>query len=76
MAKVRHAFSDATAVDELDGVTLAFGDVSRPGWWWVNLRPSNTEPLLRMNLESDDHGRMEEMTRKVIAILGTEPVDH
>lgn len=76
LATVRAAFADATSVDELDGVTIAYGDVRRPGWWWVNLRPSNTEPLLRMNLESDDRGRMEEMTRKVIALLGAQPVDH
>ncbi len=76
LAKVKRTFADATSVDELDGVTVAYGDVHRKGWWWVNLRPSNTEPLLRMNLESDDRGRMEEMTRKVIGILGEEPVDH
>ncbi len=76
LAKLKQAFHDATSVDELDGVSIAYGDVRRPGWWWVNVRPSNTEPLLRMNLESDDRGRMEEMTRKVIAVLGAEPVDH
>lgn len=76
LAKVRRAFADAGSVDELDGVTIAYGAVTKPGWWWVNLRPSNTEPLLRMNLESDDRGRMEEMTRKVIGILGAEPVEH
>lgn len=76
MDKVRRTFSDASSVDELDGITIAYGEVRRPCWWWVNLRPSNTEPLLRMNLESDDRGRMEEMTRKVIAVLGAEPVDH
>jgi phosphomannomutase len=76
MARVRAAFADATSVDDLDGVTIAYGDVRRKGWWWVNLRPSNTEPLLRMNLESDDRARMEEMTRKVVAVRGAEPVDH
>jgi phosphomannomutase len=34
--------------DRTDGLTLDFGD------WWVNLRPSNTEPLLRINLEAAD----------------------
>ncbi len=40
-----------TAIDRLDGLTVDLGD------WWFNLRPSNTEPLLRLNLEaatSDD----------------------
>jgi phosphomannomutase len=33
-------------VDELDGLTADYGD------WWFNLRPSNTEPLLRLNVEA------------------------
>jgi phosphomannomutase len=36
------------AVDRLDGLTADLGD------WWFNLRPSNTEPLLRLNLEAAD----------------------
>lgn len=73
MDKLKEVFSDATSIDEMDGVTIAYGDVTTPGWWWVNVRPSNTEPLLRMNLEADDLGRMEEKTREVIGILGVEP---
>ena len=34
--------------DRLDGLTVDFGD------WWFNLRPSNTEPLLRLNVETVD----------------------
>jgi phosphomannomutase len=34
--------------DRLDGLTVDVGD------WWFNLRPSNTEPLLRLNLEAPD----------------------
>jgi phosphomannomutase len=45
--KVAEKFPDADA-DRTDGLTLDFGD------WWVNLRPSNTEPLLRINLEAPD----------------------
>jgi phosphomannomutase len=45
--KVAQAFPDAEA-DRTDGLTLDFGD------WWVNTRPSNTEPLLRINLEAPD----------------------
>ncbi len=50
-------FGDA-AQDRLDGLTCDFGD------WWFNVRPSNTEPLLRLNLEAptraecDDHVKM------------------
>ncbi len=35
------------SIDELDGLTADYGD------WWFNLRPSNTEPLLRLNVEAD-----------------------
>ena len=41
----------ADAQDRLDGLTVDLGD------WWFNLRPSNTEPLLRLNLEAPDAAR-------------------
>ncbi len=59
---------------DLDGITIAFGNGKEPGWWWVNLRPSNTEPLLRMNLESDDLSVMKARTEEVIEVLGAQPV--
>jgi phosphomannomutase len=43
--RVAAAYKDAQQ-DRLDGLTVDFGD------WWFNLRPSNTEPLLRLNLEA------------------------
>ena len=43
-----HFGSTATSVDDLDGLTFDYGD------WWFNVRPSNTEPLLRLNLEAKD----------------------
>ncbi len=47
--RVKAYFSDQGAdLDELDGLTVDLGD------WWFNLRPSNTEPLLRLNLEAAD----------------------
>ncbi len=45
LARVRAAYPDGTA-DELDGLSVHYPD------WWFNLRPSNTEPLLRLNLEA------------------------
>jgi phosphomannomutase len=47
------------SVDELDGLTADFGD------WWFNLRPSNTEPLLRLNVEAATE---EEVARHVAAV--------
>jgi phosphomannomutase len=45
--RVAAHYADAQQ-DRLDGLTVDFGD------WWFNLRPSNTEPLLRLNLEAND----------------------
>ncbi len=56
-------------IDHLDGVTVTFPD------WWVNVRPSNTEPYLRMCLEADTKALMEQKKAELIAILGP-PHDH
>jgi phosphomannomutase len=51
-AVIEHVASEYVAqgasIDRLDGLTVDLGD------WWFNLRPSNTEPLLRLNLEATD----------------------
>ncbi|MGW2564532.1 phosphomannomutase/phosphoglucomutase [Streptomyces sp. NPDC001514] len=49
-AAVRKVFAgrEDVTIDELDGLTIATPD------WWFNLRPSNTEPLLRLNVEARD----------------------
>ena len=47
--------------DRLDGLTVDAGD------WWFNLRPSNTEPLLRLNLEAPDAASCEAHTAEVLA---------
>ncbi len=49
--------------DRLDGLTVDFGD------WWFNLRPSNTEPLLRLNLEAEDRPSCEARTAEVLALV-------
>lgn len=56
-------------VDFLDGVTVEHGR------WWFNVRKSNTEPLLRLNLEAETRDMMEEKLAEVAQHLGT-PVDH
>ena len=53
----------------MDGVTAQYPD------WWCNVRPSNTEPLLRLNLEATNPAVFDEACAKVFAILGT-PVGH
>ncbi|MDQ1519924.1 MAG: phosphomannomutase [Actinomycetota bacterium] len=49
--------------DHLDGLTVDCGD------WWFNLRPSNTEPLLRLNLEAPDAASCEAHTQEVLALV-------
>jgi phosphomannomutase len=49
--------------DRLDGLTVDAGE------WWFNLRPSNTEPLLRLNLEAPDAASCEAHTAEVLALV-------
>jgi len=62
---VREAFASRPDVtlDDLDGLTVSAPD------WWFNLRPSNTEPLLRLNVEAVDRGTMESVRDEVLAIV-------
>jgi phosphomannomutase len=60
--RVAAAYS-AAHQDRLDGLTVDLGD------WWFNLRPSNTEPLLRLNLEARDAPSCEKHTAEVLALI-------
>ena len=51
-------------VDELDGLTVDSGD------WWFNIRPSNTEPLLRLNVEAADAGSCAAHVTEVRQLIG------
>jgi len=68
MKAVEAKYADAT-IDHLDGVTVTYPT------WWVNVRPSNTEPFLRMCLEADTQALMEQKRDELFAILG-HPTDH
>lgn len=54
---------EAQAVDYLDGITFDFGD------WWFNVRPSNTEPYLRLNLEARTRELMEQKRDEILAFI-------
>jgi phosphomannomutase len=54
----------AVEVDRLDGLTVRL-----PGKRWFNLRPSNTEPLLRLNVEAPDRPAMEALRDEVLAVV-------
>ena len=62
IAQLAKIFSDAK-IDYLDGITISYLD------WWCNVRKSNTEPVLRLNLEAKTKQKMEEMKTRVISIL-------
>jgi phosphomannomutase len=54
--------------DELDGLTVSSIQGESP-WWWLNVRSSNTEPLLRLNVESSDPGTTSSITKAVLDII-------
>jgi phosphomannomutase len=62
MAHVSATMADA-AQDDLDGLTVDYGS------WWFNLRPSNTEPLLRLNLEAETRDECDAHVAELLALI-------
>jgi phosphomannomutase len=62
LREIEAAFKDGK-IDKLDGVTVDYGD------WWFNVRPSNTEPLVRLNVEANDRELLEKMTNRVLEVI-------
>jgi phosphomannomutase len=60
---IRKKYQDSYQVDELDGLTITADT------WWFNLRPSNTEPLLRLNVEANTQKQMAEIRDTVLALI-------
>lgn len=54
-------------IDELDGVTI---DCFKAAGWWCNVRKSNTEPLLRLNLEAKDKKSLDKALAQIAPLLG------
>jgi len=61
--KQTYAGQPDVELDDLDGLT-----VTAPTWWF-NLRPSNTEPLLRLNVEADDQATLDHVRDEVLALI-------
>jgi phosphomannomutase len=59
--------ADAREISRLDGLLVRYDD------WWFNLRPSNTEPLLRLNLEAKTQERMAAERDALLARIGGRP---
>jgi phosphomannomutase len=65
MERVAAAFSGRGRQDWLDGLTVAGTD------WWVNVRPSNTEPLLRLNAEARSAPMMAALRDETLGLIRT-----
>src|ERR671914_2403067 len=65
LQKVEERFAERedAKIDHLDGLTVDLGD------WWFNLRPSNTEPLLRLNVEASDPETLERERDELLALI-------
>jgi phosphomannomutase len=62
LREIEAKYADAD-IDHLDGVTIAYKD------WWCNIRPSNTEPLLRLNVEADSAQLLEQKRDELLSLI-------
>ncbi len=62
-------FSTGNEVDQLDGITISNSS------WWFNVRPSNTEPLLRLNVEAESRDEMSKVRDEVLAVICALPLN-
>ncbi|MDQ2817045.1 MAG: phosphomannomutase/phosphoglucomutase [Candidatus Eremiobacteraeota bacterium] len=63
LRELEQHFADAEEIDELDGITVHYPK------WWFNVRPSNTEPLLRLNVEADTSEMLAAKRDQVLALI-------
>ncbi|MFE4635146.1 phosphomannomutase/phosphoglucomutase [Streptomyces sp. NPDC056773] len=61
--KAAYGSTEGITLDELDGLTATAGD------WWFNVRASNTEPLLRLNVEARDEATLTKIRDEVLALI-------
>lgn len=66
-ARIVEAYAGVGDFDELDGLTVS--GTSDDGFWWFNVRPSNTEPLLRLNAEAATSAGMERVRDDVLGLI-------
>jgi phosphomannomutase len=63
LREIEQHYRNADSIDHLDGVTISFAD------WWCNIRPSNTEPLLRLNVEADNPQLLAKKRDEVLSLI-------
>ncbi len=76
MEEIAHIFGKAGEVEWMDGVSISFDNFSVPSSsghrWHFNVRPSNTEPLLRLNVEATSRELMEQQRDAVLKVIRRE----
>lgn len=70
LARIVDAFAGTAEFDEFDGLTARGADET--GFWWFNVRASNTEPLLRLNAEAKDEARLQSLRDQVLSLIRAE----
>jgi phosphomannomutase len=73
LADVEESYGDRATIDHLDGVTV---DCFEKEGWWANIRKSNTEPVLRLNLEARDEATLREKLDEITPLLGEPATGH
>jgi phosphomannomutase len=68
-ARIVDAYSSIGEFDELDGLTVSSTQGEGDSFWWFNVRPSNTEPLLRLNVEASTPDEMAKIRDAVLALI-------
>ena len=68
-SRIVDAFAGRGEFDELDGLTVTGTGSTGTDFWWFNVRPSNTEPLLRLNVEAGTDDRMQQIRDEVLALI-------
>ena len=67
--RIVEAFTGRAEFDEFDGLTVDGITAESEPFWWFNVRPSNTEPLLRLNVEGADAATMAAVRDEVLALI-------
>lgn len=68
-ARVEEAFADRGEIEHFDGTTTTSKSSQNESWWWFNVRASNTEPLLRLNVEASDESTMQRIRDEVLHLI-------
>lgn len=68
METLKEKYADGE-FNDLDGIKISFWNNEKGSRWWFNVRPSNTEPVLRLNLEADNEKLMQEKRDAILEII-------